>query len=176
KNLSLYAQMDGRGDRVVYNNTSAFRDRQNGGVAGVLGVLGCSAFMPNKDTSVPCSDAAKEQYMSYFGCINCANIWVTEAWTDTAGVVHPSRTLARNDVAGAYNEAASFFRLREVSATYRVPRTLMARIARAQSASVTVTMRNVHTWTDFTGLDPETDQFLTVPQDKRWTVRVNFTY
>ncbi len=176
KNLSFYAQMDGRGDRVVNNNTAQFRDRQNGGVAGVVGVLGCSAFMPGLDTSIPCTDAAKEKAMRLLGCLGCATAWVTEVWTDSLGVKRGGRTLARNDVAGAYNEAADFFRLREVSATYRIPRALLARMARAQSASLTVTMRNVRTWTDFTGLDPETDQFLTVPQDKRWTVRFNFTF
>jgi TonB-dependent starch-binding outer membrane protein SusC len=176
KNLSLYAQIDGRGDRTVYDNTAQFRDRQNGGVGGILGVLGCSAFMPGLDTSVPCTDEAKAKAMRYLGCLGCATAWVTEAWTDTAGVLHPSRTLARNDVSGDYNQSGQFFRLREVSATYRVPRAFLARFARAQTASVTVTMRNINTWTDFTGLDPETDQFLTVPQDKRWTVKFNFTF
>jgi DNA gyrase inhibitor GyrI len=37
-------------------------------------------------------------------------------------------------------------------------------------------MTNLKLWTDYTGLDPETDQFLTVPQDKRWTLRFNFNF
>ena len=77
---------------------------------------------------------------------------------------------------GLVGQAGDFFRLREVSAPYRVPRAFLTRFARAQTASVTVTMRNVGIWTDFTGLDPETDQFLTVPADKRWTVKFNFTF
>ena len=176
KNLSIYAQVDGRGDRVVYDNTAQFRDRQNGGVAGVVGVLGCAAFMPGNDPSVPCTDAAKEKAMRLLGCLGCPTAWVTEVWTDSLGVQKGGRNLARNDVTGDYNQPGDFFRLREVSATYRVPRAFLARFARAQTASVTVTMRNINTWTDFTGLDPETDQFLTVPQDKRWTVKFNFTF
>ena len=37
-------------------------------------------------------------------------------------------------------------------------------------------MRNLHTWTNFDGLDPESDQFLSVPQDKRWTVSMTVTF
>jgi hypothetical protein len=49
---------------------------------------------------------------------------------------------------------ASFARLREVSASYTVPERF-ARRARASRAVLTLAGRNLHTWTDYPGLDPE---------------------
>jgi hypothetical protein len=53
-----------------------------------------------------------------------------------------------------FMDDASFAMLREVSATYSLPERY-ARYARASRASVTVAGRNLHRWTDYTGLDPE---------------------
>ncbi len=172
KNLSFYAQADGRGDRIVYDNTSQFRDRQNGGIGGALGVLGCAAFMPGFDPN--CTDAAKEQYMHKFGCVAPCKTDATGAtiyWQKENGA-----RLAQGDVRGDYNEDGSFVKLREASVNYRFPRSLAERYLRVQAASITLSMRNLKTWTDFTGLDPESDQFLTVPQDRRWIARFNFTF
>jgi hypothetical protein len=49
---------------------------------------------------------------------------------------------------------ASFAMLREVSASYTLPERL-TRYARASRASVTIAGRNLHRWTNYTGLDPE---------------------
>ncbi|NJD18417.1 MAG: SusC/RagA family TonB-linked outer membrane protein [Gemmatimonadetes bacterium] len=53
---------------------------------------------------------------------------------------------------------ASFARLREVSLNYEVPDTY-AGYFRAKRASINVAARNLYTWTNYTGLDPE-NQFL----------------
>ncbi|MNC94873.1 hypothetical protein D3C83_118470 [compost metagenome] len=57
-----------------------------------------------------------------------------------------------------------------------MPREFVRRYTRARSATLGVTARNIATWTAFTGLDPETDQFLTVPPDKRYTMRFSITF
>jgi TonB-linked SusC/RagA family outer membrane protein len=49
---------------------------------------------------------------------------------------------------------ASFWRLREVSLSYTVPQTMAQRFG-ASRATLTVAGRNLHTWSDWTGLDPE---------------------
>jgi hypothetical protein len=157
RDLTFYAQADFRGDVLTYNNTDQFRDRQNG-FSG-LAVLGCGFYREDKDSN-NCTDEERTKYMRKFG-----------PWVTTTG-----RTLSRNTVAGDYNEDAGFVRLREAAVSYRFPASIVQRLARAQTAQITVSFRNLHTWTNFTGLDPETDQFLTVPQDKRWTVRLNFTF
>lgn len=49
---------------------------------------------------------------------------------------------------------ASFAKLREISASYTLTERV-ARLAGAGSATFTLAGRNLHTWTSFTGLDPE---------------------
>jgi TonB-linked SusC/RagA family outer membrane protein len=49
---------------------------------------------------------------------------------------------------------ASFTRLRELSLTYSVPDAWAARLG-ASRASISVAGRNLHTWTDYSGIEPE---------------------
>jgi hypothetical protein len=49
---------------------------------------------------------------------------------------------------------ATFAKLREVSLSYQLP-TNWARRGGMNNAVFTVTGRNLHTWTNFTGIDPE---------------------
>jgi hypothetical protein len=53
---------------------------------------------------------------------------------------------------------ASFAKLREISVNYALPESLAGRIG-ARAAALNVAARNLHTWTSYTGLDPE-NQFL----------------
>jgi len=53
-----------------------------------------------------------------------------------------------------YLEKADFLKLREISVSYTVPRRYTQR-ARVDGLSLTATARNLATWTDYTGLDPE---------------------
>jgi TonB-dependent starch-binding outer membrane protein SusC len=58
----------------------------------------------------------------------------------------------------AYLEDASFVKLREVTARYRVPASLANRVG-AASIQLELMGRNLHTWTDYTGYDPEINMF-----------------
>ncbi len=58
----------------------------------------------------------------------------------------------------AYLEDASFVKLRELTARYRVPDTIAQRIG-AGGVQLEVMGRNLHTWTDYTGYDPEINMF-----------------
>jgi len=49
---------------------------------------------------------------------------------------------------------SGFWRLREVSLSYMVPQAF-AQQFRASRATITMSARNLHTWSDWTGLDPE---------------------
>ena len=51
---------------------------------------------------------------------------------------------------------AKYLKLREISLSYDVPQELAARAA-AKSAGLTLSARNVHSWTPYTGLDPESE-------------------
>ncbi len=87
-----------------------------------------------------------------------------------------------------------FVKLRELSVTYNLPETV-ARQFHAERASITLTGRNLHTWTDYTGVDPEVNgqgqasqsqgfnrndffvrDFVTQPPVRYWLVRVNLGF
>lgn len=98
-----------------------------------------------------------------------------------------SLTLQARRVAGllgtsaGYIEDASFWKLREVSLTFDAPGE-WARRLRSSSLSLTIAGRNLATWTDYTGFDPEinyngtsnysTAEFFTQPPVRYLTARV----
>jgi TonB-linked SusC/RagA family outer membrane protein len=66
-----------------------------------------------------------------------------------------------------YFTSASFLKLREISATYNIPQ----RWTRGTDASFTLAARELHTWTNFRGVDPEafvglSDQAVTPPLNR----------
>lgn len=89
--------------------------------------------------------------------------------------------LAQRTNAG-YIEDASFVKLREVSATYTVPERIVQQL-RVKRLSVSLTARNLATWSDYSGVDPEVNgqgqsnffirDFLTQPPVRYVTARVN---
>lgn len=91
-----------------------------------------------------------------------------------------------NDAREAFIERGDFVRLREVSATYDVPRSLTQKLGnRIQGASVTLAFQNVRLWSDYSGADPEVnaqtgafsrEDFLTAPLPRRSVLRFNFTF
>jgi hypothetical protein len=92
---------------------------------------------------------------------------------------------ATNGLNGGYIEDASFTKLREVTVSLSLPQRLAARV-RANSATLTFAGRNLHTWTKYTGLDPElnagaqlnfsTADFLTAPQVRYFTARLALSF
>ena len=84
-----------------------------------------------------------------------------------------------------YVEDASFAKLREVAVTLFAPKTLAAR-ARVSDLSLTLSGRNLATFTDYKGLDPEVNSggqanfssydFLSQPQVRYFTARLNLTF
>ena len=59
-----------------------------------------------------------------------------------------------------YVEDASFVKLREVTLSYDLPEALLARVwGSARSARLSLSGRNLLTFTDYTGLDPEVSNF-----------------
>ena len=81
-----------------------------------------------------------------------------------------------------YIEDASFTKLREVSVSLGVPQRYVSRFG-FSGATLTLAGRNLHTWTNYTGLDPEinenggfnfsTDEFLSQPQVRYYTIRLD---
>lgn len=84
-----------------------------------------------------------------------------------------------------YVEDASFMKLREVAVTFFAPQSIARRVG-GRDLSLTLAGRNLGTWTDYSGLDPEVNvsaqanftsaDFLTQPQVRYWVARLNFTF
>jgi TonB-linked SusC/RagA family outer membrane protein len=70
------------------------------------------------------------------------------------------RKLAQMQTSGTLREFvindSKFMKLREVSLSYEAPERFAARV-RAKQAGFTFAARNLHTWTPYTGLDPESE-------------------
>lgn len=59
-----------------------------------------------------------------------------------------------------YIEDASYVKLREVSLAWQVPASLLSRVpGRVSDVGITLSARNLMTWTDYSGLDPEVSNF-----------------
>jgi TonB-linked SusC/RagA family outer membrane protein len=157
KNFRVYAQFDFMLDYILYNNTDQFRERQFG--------TG-ERWIRRTD---PTFGQSKEETLRRYGPF----------YTKTAGTA-----LNASAVNVAYYEDGSHIRFRELSLSYTLPGDIAQRFG-AKSATVTVAGRNLALWTDYLGSDPEIlssltaftrQDFLTVPQPRRWLARVNLTF
>jgi hypothetical protein len=96
-----------------------------------------------------------------------------------------ARFSGSNFTYAGYIENASFTKLREVAVTFTLPPNLAAR-AGASSANLTLAGRNLKTWTNYSGIDPElnsnaqanynTTDFLTAPQVRYFTARLALSF
>jgi TonB-linked SusC/RagA family outer membrane protein len=82
---------------------------------------------------------------------------------------------------------ADFLKWRELAFTLAPPRSWLASVPSLESISLTIAGRNLYTWTDYPGLDPEINEtgsssnftqgeFGTQPQVRYWTARINITF
>ena len=67
----------------------------------------------------------------------------------------------------SFIEDASFFKLREISASYTLPDRWAGAVG-ARRATITVSGRNLHTWTNYSGLDPESQSVPAERAGTRW--------
>ncbi len=84
-------------------------------------------------------------------------------------------------IQGAFMQDASFVRLAEVSVTYQLPSRFVSGIG-ASGGRLSVAGRNLHLWTDYGGLDPESrygangiDQAI-IPPLQRFVATLNLTF
>jgi TonB-linked SusC/RagA family outer membrane protein len=87
---------------------------------------------------------------------NCNGLMNPDASLEEQAMVvatrdHPSKTL------DGFFQPGSFVKLREISATFTAPENVVARLRGARSLSFTASARNLKTWTNYRGVDPETD-------------------
>ncbi len=83
----------------------------------------------------------------------CEAMWYPERYDPT--YVAEAHLGSSGNIRSRFVEKADFARLRELSASYTLPSGWVRSLG-ASRAVVTVAGRNLHTWTGYTGLDPET--------------------
>lgn len=94
-------------------------------------------------------------------------------------------TLGTNAPSGVIQDA-SFAKLRELSLTWTVPESLLRNL-RVGGASLTFAGRNLHTWTNYPGLEPEASfqggtrgaaqwEQAVLPQLRQYTTTINLTF
>ena len=96
-----------------------------------------------------------------------------------------ARTFSSTPTVFGLLEDADFLKLRELSITFFAPEH-WAGLVRAQAMSLTLTGRNLATWTGYSGPDPEVNQigqanfatrdFLTQPPVRHYTARINIAF
>ncbi len=102
-------------------------------------------------------------------------------------VSEDGRTIGSANVTEAYDEDASFVKLRELSLGYTLPREFANRLG-VNGATITLTGRNLHTWTNYSGADPEIlwgggavtsttrTEFLTLPPTRRIGIQTSIQF
>lgn len=115
--------------------------------------------------------------------LNCETLYDRDAPLDRQA--RAVATLYEDEFYG-FIEDADFVKLRELAFTFTAPRRFSERL-RTDGLSLTIAGRNLATWTDYTGFDPEinfagsgsnfsTAEFLTQPPARYWTARVNVAF
>lgn len=113
---------------------------------------------------------------------NCPSLYVagTPLWLQARAIAN-----INFGTAAGYIEDASYVKLREIALTWDVPASFASRLGMTRGISLTLAGRNLHTWTNYTGLDPEINfttanftqaEFLSQPPVKRYIARLNINF
>ncbi|MEP6494577.1 MAG: SusC/RagA family TonB-linked outer membrane protein [bacterium] len=105
-----------------------------------------------------------------------------------ATLFNQARNVAQRFVTGTktqvgYLESGQFWRFRELAATIQMPNAIAAKL-RARDANINISGRNLHVWTPYKGIDPESgygnndiqNDFSTTSPPTYFTVRLNLHY
>lgn len=135
-----------------------------------------------------------EQFRCLYAVIfrdrGCQGAWdpdaPLEAQAAFLGYIFGDPETGRRTSAG-FIEEADFIRWRELAVTLTPPQKWFRRFVDVNNVSVTIAGRNLGTWTDYTGLDPQANEtgsssnftqgeFNTQPPVRYWIVRMNFDF
>ncbi len=111
-----------------------------------------------------------------------SNVKSTPLWDQARAVAYSSAKNPTNSYWG-FQENGQFWKLREISAALTLPHVVSQRL-RARDAQLVFSARNLHTWTGYTGVDPESNyatgdtqtDFSTLAPPTYFVVRLNLHY
>jgi TonB-dependent starch-binding outer membrane protein SusC len=164
RNWRLYALLDHKGGHYLFNQRLRNQCQAANDVCEMNNVnLGArNVTAATVGTATP-ADAAAWKELQYRRTTAGNGSWMIEEWI----------------------EPADFVKLREVSLSYILPTDWAARFG-AGSMNITVAGRNLATWTDYRGADPEVNSYggrlfaradtYTVPNLRRFTATLNLSF
>jgi hypothetical protein len=137
---------------------------------------------------------AGQKQLNYTADFRCVSQDANPYYNQCSALANPNATLAEQAAfIGArfisatpygYIEDATFTKWRELSVRVGVPESLGSRVGALKGAALTLSGRNLKTWTNYTGLDPEINEaggsaftqgeFNTQPPVRLWTLRLDF--
>jgi hypothetical protein len=109
----------------------------------------------------------------------------------TAPLWMQARAVAVRETSGntqfGFMENGTFTRFRELSASWAIPPSLVSRTSFAKEMSLAFTVRNLHVWTKYSGIDPESNSdagstlntqtdFQAAPPPTYFLVRLNLVF
>lgn len=118
----------------------------------------------NRDALLRCTGAA--------GAPLCESNWYPERFSPVVLAENGGIVFARNTT-DRYFERATFAKLREISLTYSLPDHWIRALS---NASITISARELATWTDFTGTDPENSSQAVLPPLSHLTATLNIRF
>ncbi len=161
KNLRLSALVDAKKNFMVQNFTAYFRETQ----------------LVRSNLRIDTLALSQYERLRRFGDLTPGH---------PAFVTLSGKSETVSNVVDAYIEPGDFVKLRELSVSYTLPSSWLRQLRQTvQSASVTLAMQNLKTWTNYSGADPEVNaqsgafsrqDFLTLPNARKTILRVNLTF
>ncbi len=161
RNLRLSALLDSKRNFSVLNNTAYFRETQ----------------LVRSNLRIDTTALSRRERLRRYGNLTPGK---------PAFVTDKGNTAVVGDVMDGFIEPGDFTRLRELSATYMIPKSWLGNFGGTVSdASITLAFQNVKLWTNYSGADPEVnaqsgafsrEDFLTMPNPKKTVLRVNFNF
>ena len=161
KNFRVSALLDAKSGFTVFNNTDFFRETQ----------------LIRSDNRLNPTKLSRRERLRRYG-------------NDTPGqpafVQQNGVATTVNEVREAYIQDGDFIRLREVSVSYTLPRSFTSKLGPISGGTISFAGQNLALWTDYLGPDPEVtsaagaqfsrEEFLTLPNPRRFVFKTNFTF
>ena len=93
-------------------------------------------------------------------------MWSTES--------NSNQYIAAKTITPDYYEEADFWRVKDVTLSYRAPQKLLSKIG-LNGAKIYVTGKNLLTFTKYNGMDPELGNQRAIPLQREFIFGLNFT-
>jgi len=115
---------------------------------------------------------------SAFAASNQSTI-VLNRWRKEGDIANVQRFGTKRSISSKDVQDASYIRFRNLKVGYSLSKNVLSRIKVIQKASIFVQAQNLHTWTKWTGFDPEdnnTTAFFEYPHPKTYTLGFNVNF